>query len=47
MAHVPVLLDEALEFLAVAQGKFIIDGTVDGGGHGLEIARRLGPSPSR
>ena len=47
MPHVPVLLDKALEVLAVAPGKFIIDGTVDGGGHGLEIARRLGPSPSR
>lgn len=43
MAHVPVLLDEALEFLAVAPGKFVVDGTVDGGGHGLEIMRRLGP----
>jgi 16S rRNA (cytosine1402-N4)-methyltransferase len=47
MNHIPVLLDKALEVLAVAPGKFIIDGTVDGGGHGLEIVRRLGPSPSR
>ncbi len=43
MPHVPVLLDEVLEILAVVPGKFVIDGTVDGGGHGLEIARRLGP----
>ena len=40
--HIPVLLNEALEGLVISEGKFIIDGTVDGGGHGLEIARRIG-----
>jgi 16S rRNA (cytosine1402-N4)-methyltransferase len=40
--HVPVLLKEAIEFLAVKHGGTYIDATVGLGGHSYEIARRLG-----
>ncbi|PYV97057.1 MAG: 16S rRNA (cytosine(1402)-N(4))-methyltransferase [Acidobacteria bacterium] len=42
MGHVPVLLKEAIDFLAVRRGGTYIDATVGLGGHSLEIARRLG-----
>ncbi|HEV2989860.1 MAG TPA: 16S rRNA (cytosine(1402)-N(4))-methyltransferase RsmH, partial [Candidatus Angelobacter sp.] len=41
--HVPVLLKQAIEFLAVRRGGTFIDATLGLGGHSLEIARRLGP----
>jgi 16S rRNA (cytosine1402-N4)-methyltransferase len=41
-SHVPVLLKEAIEFLAVRRGGTYIDATVGLGGHSLEIARCLG-----
>jgi 16S rRNA (cytosine1402-N4)-methyltransferase len=40
--HVPVLLKEAIDFLAVRRGGTYIDCTVGLGGHSYEIARRLG-----
>ena len=40
--HVPVLLKEAIDFLAVQRGGTYIDATVGLGGHSYEIARRLG-----
>ncbi len=40
--HVPVLLNEAIDFLAVKPGGTYIDATVGLGGHSFEIARRLG-----
>jgi 16S rRNA (cytosine1402-N4)-methyltransferase len=40
--HVPVLLKEAIDFLAVRRGGTYIDATVGLGGHSWEIARRLG-----
>ena len=40
--HVPVLLKEAIDFLAIRRGGTYIDATVGLGGHSLEIARRLG-----
>jgi 16S rRNA (cytosine1402-N4)-methyltransferase len=40
--HVTVLLQEAIEFLAVRRGGTYIDATVGLGGHSYEIARRLG-----
>jgi 16S rRNA (cytosine1402-N4)-methyltransferase len=40
--HVPVLLKEAIEFLAVKRGGIYIDATLGLGGHSYEIARRLG-----
>jgi 16S rRNA (cytosine1402-N4)-methyltransferase len=42
--HVPVLLKEAIDFLAVRRGGTIYDATVGLGGHSFEIARRLGAS---
>ena len=40
--HVPVLLEESLEFLAVRPGAIVCDATLGLGGHSAEIARRLG-----
>ncbi len=40
--HVPVLLKEAITFLAVRRGGTYIDATVGLGGHSYEIAKRLG-----
>jgi len=42
VSHVPVLLQEAIDFLAVRRGGTYIDATVGLGGHSYEIARRLG-----
>jgi len=42
VGHVPVLLKEAIDFLAVRRGGTYIDATVGLGGHSLEIAKRLG-----
>ncbi len=42
--HVPVLLKQAIEFLAVRRGGTYIDATLGLGGHSWEIARRLGPN---
>ena len=44
--HVPVLLKEAIDFLAVKRGGTYIDCTVGLGGHSYEIAKRLG-APGR
>jgi 16S rRNA (cytosine1402-N4)-methyltransferase len=40
--HVPVLLKEAVDFLAIKRGGTYIDATVGLGGHSFEIAKRLG-----
>jgi 16S rRNA (cytosine1402-N4)-methyltransferase len=40
--HVPVLLDEVLQYLNVRAGGVIADATVGLGGHSSEIAKRLG-----
>ena len=40
--HVPVLLKETIDFLAVRRGGTYIDATVGLGGHSFEIAKRLG-----
>jgi 16S rRNA (cytosine1402-N4)-methyltransferase len=40
--HVPVLLKEAVDFLAVKRGGTYLDATVGLGGHSHEIAKRLG-----
>jgi 16S rRNA (cytosine1402-N4)-methyltransferase len=42
VGHVPVLLKEAIDFLAVRRGGTYIDATVGLGGHSFEIAKRLG-----
>jgi len=46
VGHVPVLLKEAIDFLAVRRGGTYIDATVGLGGHSYEIAKRLG-APGR
>ncbi len=40
--HIPVLLEEVLQYLALAPGKFVIDGTVNGGGHARAILSQIG-----
>jgi 16S rRNA (cytosine1402-N4)-methyltransferase len=42
IGHVPVLLKEAIDFLAVKHGGTYLDATVGLGGHSYEIAKRLG-----
>ncbi len=42
--HQPVLLKEVLEWLAVKSGDNVIDGTVGGGGHSLEILKLTAPT---
>ncbi len=41
--HVPVLLKEVLEYLDPQPGAFIIDGTVNGGGHARAIIETIAP----
>ena len=43
MAHIPVLLEEVKNALSVAPGDFVIDGTVDGGGHAEALLPLVGP----
>ena len=40
-SHIPVLLNEVLEGLDIKPGGIYVDGTVGGGGHSSEIAKRL------
>ena len=42
-AHIPVLLDEVLDLLALSEGGRVIDATINGGGHAAAILERLGP----
>ncbi len=41
-AHVPVMLDECIEGLAIKSDGIYVDGTVGGAGHSSEIVKRLG-----
>jgi len=41
--HVPVMLEEVLDFLKPAPGKTIVDATLGTGGHALEILKRITP----
>ncbi len=39
--HIPVLLNEVLEYMDLKGKECVVDGTINGGGHSYEIARRL------
>lgn len=41
--HIPVLLNEAIDSLAIKEDGFYIDGTLGDGGHSFEILKRLSP----
>ena len=41
--HIPVLLNEVLEWLAPAPGKIFVDGTLGGGGHSAALAKLVQP----
>ncbi|MDD5032638.1 MAG: 16S rRNA (cytosine(1402)-N(4))-methyltransferase RsmH [Candidatus Pacebacteria bacterium] len=41
--HVPVLLEEAINFLRLKNGHVVLDATIGGGGHALEILRQISP----
>ena len=42
MSHTPVLLKEVLEYLNPQPGQKFIDATINGGGHGVAIAEKIG-----
>lgn len=42
--HKSVLLDETIDMLNIKPGGIYIDGTLGGGGHSLEVCKRLGPN---
>src|SRR4051812_903847 len=44
MAHIPVLLQEAVDSLNLKEGDIFVDGTLGSAGHSSEVARRFGDS---
>ena len=42
MSHIPVLLHEVIDGLRVHEGMFVIDGTVNGGGHAEAMLQKIG-----
>jgi len=44
MSHIPVLLETILDNLNLSKGEFVIDGTVNGGGHAEKFSQCIGPS---
>ena len=42
--HVPVLVEEVMEWLRPAPGEVVVDCTVGYGGHALEFIKRIGPT---
>ncbi len=42
MTHIPVLRDESIDGLKIMPGDIIVDGTLGGGGHTIEIIKRFG-----
>jgi 16S rRNA (cytosine1402-N4)-methyltransferase len=42
--HVPVMLQEVLDFLKLAPGQIIVDATLGTGGHSVEILKRITPN---
>lgn len=43
-AHIPVLLDDVLDLMAVKPGDTVVDGTAGGGGHLAALVQAVGPS---
>ena len=43
-SHLPVMLEECMEGLALKDGGVYFDGTVGGGGHSFEILKRTAPN---
>jgi len=43
MAHIPVLLNQVLDFLKPENGDTVLDATVNGGGHSLKILKYILP----
>lgn len=41
--HLPVMLNECLEYLGPKPGEVMVDATLGGGGHSEQIASRIGP----
>ncbi|MEW6101416.1 MAG: 16S rRNA (cytosine(1402)-N(4))-methyltransferase RsmH [Candidatus Omnitrophota bacterium] len=41
--HIPVMLDEVLEYLNLSPGKIIVDATIGTGGHSRAILERISP----
>ncbi|MCG8450785.1 MAG: 16S rRNA (cytosine(1402)-N(4))-methyltransferase RsmH [Pirellulales bacterium] len=41
--HIPVMLEEVVEWLQPAPGKILVDGTLGGGGHSAALAKCLEP----
>lgn len=44
MKHISVLLGESIDGLQIKSGDIVVDGTLGGGGHTLEIIKRFGKS---
>lgn len=44
MAHISVLMDKVLEGLDIQTSDVVVDGTINGGGHSLEIVKQLSES---
>ena len=44
--HTSVLLEETIENLKIKPGGIYVDGTLGGGGHALEVCRRLSATGS-
>jgi 16S rRNA (cytosine1402-N4)-methyltransferase len=42
--HVPVMVNEVIDYLGCSPGKVYVDGTLGGGGHAQAILRLVGPS---
>ena len=40
--HVPVLLDQVVQWLSPREGSVVVDGTLGGGGHSRALAQRVG-----
>ncbi|MBF0216528.1 MAG: 16S rRNA (cytosine(1402)-N(4))-methyltransferase RsmH [Candidatus Omnitrophica bacterium] len=43
MGHIPVLLNEVMEYLRPVKGETIVDATLGGGGHSEEILKKIAP----